>query len=50
VYWTSLSKAGFGGAWSLLMLAPLVNLVACLYLAFARWPVHERINSPDVFR
>jgi hypothetical protein len=49
-YWTSLSKAGFGGAWSLLMLAPLVNLVAFLYLAFPKWPIHERINSPDVFR
>ena len=32
-YWKIWSKAGFNGAWSLLMLVPLVNLVAFAYLA-----------------
>ena len=27
-YWKIWSKAGFNGAWSLLMLVPLVNLIA----------------------
>lgn len=49
-YWKIWSKAGFSGAWSLLMLVPLVNLIAFLYLAFAEWPVHKRVGNPDVFR
>ena len=48
-YWKIWSKAGFNGAWSLLMLVPLVNLVAFLYLAFAEWPIHKRLGSPDTF-
>ena len=44
-YWKIWSKAGFNGAWSLLMLVPLVNLVAFLYLAFAEWPVHRRVQN-----
>lgn len=49
-YWKIWSKAGFNGAWSLLMLVPLVNLIAFLYLAFAKWPIHDRVASPDTFR
>lgn len=49
-YWKIWSKAGFNGAWSLLMLVPLVNLVAFLYLAFAEWPVHRRVANPEEFR
>ncbi|MEZ5999256.1 hypothetical protein [Hyphomonas sp.] len=48
-YWKIWSKAGFNGAWSLLMLVPLVNLIAFLYLAFAEWPIHKRIGNPDTF-
>lgn len=48
-YWKIWSKAGFRGAWSLLMLVPLVNLIAFAYLAFAEWPVHKRINPTDTF-
>lgn len=49
-YWKIWSKAGFNGAWSLLMLVPLVNLIEFLYLAFAKWPIHERLTNPDAFR
>ncbi len=48
-YWKIWSKAGFNGAWSLLMLVPLVNLIAFLYLAFADWPIHKRLRNPDTF-
>ena len=48
-YWKIWSKAGFNGAWSLLMLVPLVNLIAFLYLAFAEWPIHKRLRNPDTF-
>ena len=48
-YWKIWSKAGFNGAWSLLMLVPLVDLIAFLYLAFADWPIHKRLRNPDTF-
>lgn len=48
-YWKIWSKAGFNGAWSLLMLVPLVNIGAFLYLAFADWPIHKRLGGPDTF-
>jgi len=48
-YWKIWSKAGFNGAWSLLMLIPLVGLISFLYLAFAEWPIHKRINNPETF-
>lgn len=43
-------KAGFNGAWSLLMLVPLVNLLAFCYLAFAKWPVCQHVTNPEDFR
>lgn len=36
--WRIVSKAGYAGAWSLLLFVPLVNLVALWMFAFARWP------------
>jgi len=48
-YWKIWSKAGFNGAWSLLMLVPLVNLGAFLYLAFADWPIHKKLGGPETF-
>lgn len=39
--WKGLEKAGFSGAWSLLLLVPVVNLVMIWVFAFIRWPVEE---------
>jgi len=36
--WRIVAKAGFSGAWSLLALIPLVNVVAFWVFAFVRWP------------
>jgi hypothetical protein len=36
--WRIASKAGFHGAWALLLLVPLVNLALVWAFAFARWP------------
>lgn len=36
--WRIASKAGFSGAWSLLMIVPLVNLILIWIFAFVRWP------------
>lgn len=48
-YWKIWSKAGFHGAWSLLMLVPLANFVAFAYLAFAEWPIHKKTIGTDTF-
>jgi hypothetical protein len=44
-YWRIWSKAGFNGAWSLLMLVPIANIGSIIYLAFAKWPVHDRSSE-----
>ena len=44
-FWKIWSKAGFTGWLSLLMIVPLINLVSLYYLAFARWPTHERASA-----
>ena len=47
--WQIWEKAGFNGAWSLLMFVPIVNLLSFFYLAFADWPVHRFIGGADDF-
>ena len=36
--WRVVGKAGYAGAWSLLVLVPLVNIIALWVFAFSRWP------------
>lgn len=43
--WQVWSKAGYNGAWSLLLLIPIVNIIAFLYLAFSDWPVRQRLRQ-----
>ncbi|MCI4644019.1 MAG: hypothetical protein MRY64_04475 [Hyphomonadaceae bacterium] len=44
-YWKIWSKAGFNGAWSLLMIIPIVGFISFLYLGFAEWPVRKQMGS-----
>jgi hypothetical protein len=44
--WKIVSKAGFAGAWSLLMLVPLVNIIMLWVFAFSRWPVLGAGDAP----
>ena len=37
-YWKIFSKAGYSGAFSLLMLIPLLNVIMLFFLAYADWP------------
>ena len=39
--WRIVSKAGFSGALSLLMLIPFVNIIFLWIFAFTKWPVEE---------
>lgn len=36
--WKILSKAGYSGAWSLLALVPIVNVIMLWVFAFTTWP------------
>jgi len=36
--WRIAQKAGFAGAWSLLLLVPLLNLIIIWVFAFVPWP------------
>ena len=36
--WVIAKKAGYRGAWALLLLVPLVNLLVIWVFALARWP------------
>jgi hypothetical protein len=40
--WRIVSKAGFHGAWALLALVPLVNLIMLWVFAFVPWPVRDK--------
>jgi hypothetical protein len=39
--WMIVRKAGYSGAWSLLLLIPLVNIIALFVFAFSTWPVQR---------
>jgi len=36
--WRIVGKAGYAGAWSLLVLVPVVNVILLWVFAFAKWP------------
>lgn len=44
-WWRIWTKAGYVGAWSLLIIIPVINIFALLYLAFATWPIEARVND-----
>lgn len=48
-WWRIWSKAGFNGAWSLLMLVPIANFVVFIYFAFAEWPIEKKTIGTDTF-
>ena len=40
-----LSRAGFNGAWCLLMIVPILNLIAVWVFAYAKWPALRESSS-----
>lgn len=52
-YWKILTKAGYNGAWSLLMLVPgiggLASIGILLFLAFSEWPAMRRPAAGAVY-
>ena len=45
INWRIASKAGYPGAYSLLMLIPFVNIVILLIFAFGRWPIEQQLAA-----
>ena len=43
--WKIVSKAGYNGAWSLLIFVPLVNIIMMYVFAFNQWPT-EKSRAP----
>lgn len=41
-WWRIAKKVGYSGAWSLLILIPVVNLIAIYWFAFTEWPLERR--------
>jgi len=39
--WRIVSRAGYSGAWSLLALVPLLNVILLWVFAFVRWPIEK---------
>lgn len=39
--WKIVSKAGYNGAWSLLIFIPLVNIIMMYVFAFSEWPTNR---------
>ena len=40
--WHGLRRAGYEGAWVLVLLIPLVNLIMMYVFAFSTWPIESR--------
>lgn len=46
-FWRIFQKAGFKGAYALMMVVPVLNVVGLLLLAFVEWPVHRLVDYLD---
>lgn len=45
ICWKIVSKAGYNGALSLLVLVPLVNLIMFIVFALAEWPIEKELKQ-----
>ncbi len=43
--WKIATKAGYPGAYSLLMLIPLVNIIIFIMFAFTEWPIERDLKA-----
>lgn len=43
-YWKIAAKAGYNGAWSLLTLVPVGNLILLFLFAFTEWPIEQEVR------
>jgi uncharacterized membrane protein YhaH (DUF805 family) len=43
--WRIAEKSGYPGAYSLLMLIPVVNIIVQLYWVFTEWPIETELRK-----
>ena len=44
-FWRIFEKAGFKGAYALMMVVPILNIVGLVLLAFVEWPASGTISN-----
>lgn len=44
-WWNVFAKTGGSGAYGLLMLIPIVNVIVFLVFAFSKWPVQKQLDE-----
>ena len=47
--WKIADRVGIGGAWSLLLIVPLVGMIAYWAFAFMKWPIDDRPEQRRAF-
>ena len=45
LWWRVFSKAGYSGAFSMLILAPFGTLIMLCILAFSEWPIAKKLQQ-----
>jgi len=43
-WWKIASKAGYSGAWSLILFVPIANIIFFLIFAFSKWPILQELE------
>ena len=43
--WRIFRKAGYHGAYGLLLFVPVINYIALAFFAFSEWPIEKRIKE-----
>jgi uncharacterized membrane protein len=44
-WWKIASKAGYSGAWALILFIPVINFIFFLIFAFSKWPVLQELEQ-----
>ena len=47
--WKIADRVGIGGAWSLLLIVPVVGMIAYWAFAFMKWPIDDRAAHRGTF-
>jgi len=43
-WWKIASKAGYSGAWALILFVPIANIIFFLIFAFSKWPILQELE------
>lgn len=43
--WKILTKAGFSGWLSFIIIIPIINFLFLIYFAFTKWPIQDKLDK-----